>query len=546
MTTMRFERVAVLEAVFWAVVAIVITLVSSASHASDLRIVAKSGDFAPDYVPNAHFDFIRSVALDNEGNATVVASLDVNTGGRFRRGIWTEAFADSLTLVAVEGQAVPEAGGNAKYFKFGNVYFSKTGSITYTAQLTNGTSSSGLWHRDAQGIELIAAEGTQAPGFPAGSLLGAFELSNDSPAIAVNDFGDLAILVGTAGVGIGLWTGNAESGLELQAITGQAMAGFPEEDVLENFSSSGIYGTILGMDDQGNVVFHGYTKNRPTSIGSGPNGLWQTGDDGLHLILREGMELPGDESQLVIGIYVDGSSSSSGVLPLIVATRDDSGFSTHVMLLEDGALTPVLASGTPAPGGGAEINSFFGSISVNDSHQTIVRGAFGNTTALWSNFRGGAQELVVQELGPAPDIEGPALFSNDQSSLSRPFDSQIINEIGQIAFEGYLEIGVAGVTSANDGGIWASDRLGNIRLLVREGQQLVLSPGDTRTISQLNLSSFNDRGDLAFIAYFMDGTSAAVVSNLVAVPEPMTSVLALIASIPFLSARRINASRSMR
>ena len=70
-----------------------------------------------------------------------------------------------------------------------------------------------------------------------------------------------------------------------------------------------------------------------------------------------------------------------------------------------------------------------------------------------------------------------------------------------------------------------------------------MSPGDFRIVTDLyfsfSQSNLNDRGQVAFDAYFADGTQGIFVSNLVAVPEPSTGVLiASLVSLAVISGRR--------
>lgn len=537
-------RCLVLTAHFVFTVGFIESMATEACIASTLRVVAKSGDIAPGLTTGARFESFPSVFLDDDGNVTIVASLDQPTGGRFREGIWSESFADDLEIIAVEGQALPDLGSEASYYKFGEVHINKRGTIAYTAQLRNGIpGSTGLWVRDDNGLHLIAASGSPAPGLPDGAVFAAFELSNNSPAFAMNSSGDFSLLVAATDIGVGLWTGNVSSGLSLLVHEGQSMPGFPESDVLEMFSFAGIYGTILHIDAKGTTYFHGYTESIPNPTATGPNGLWAATKDGLEIVLREGDVLPGADNSVVTGLFTDGFGSESGILPILARTSNERLSHSSLLLIEDEKITSVLSIRDPAPGGdGLLVSDFFGASQVNDAHQIIFRGEYGNTTAIWSDYRSDSLELVVQELGPAPDVEEGVVFSDSGTSLTSPFRTQVINKNGQIAFWGRLETGVAGVTADNDYGIWASDASGVLRLIVREGQVIEIADGDARTVQAISFGSFNDLGHVAFRAFFTDGTQAAVLSNLVAVPEPSSCLLAAISLVLLLPVMRISCS----
>jgi hypothetical protein len=132
-------------------------------------------------------------------------------------------------------------------------------------------------------------------------------------------------------------------------------------------------------------------------------------------------------------------------------------------------------------------------------------------------------------------------------------DSLSINDRGQVAFLGGLQVGVGGVTEDDDLGIWAEDIAGVLQLVIRTGSELEVAPNDFRLLTGLELlgastkvgSGFNDFGQLAFIAKFSDGSSGIFISNHVAVPEPATLLLAMVAALtahfarfPFSTARQ--------
>src|SRR5690606_22350888 len=90
---------------------------------------------------------------------------------------------------------------------------------------------------------------------------------------------------------------------------------------------------------------------------------------------------------------------------------------------------------------------------------------------------------------------------------------------GQIAFRGYL-IG-SGIDETNDSGIWATNTSGVLQLIAREGDPFEVAPGDSRIVSRLGFATdtggesrgFNGLGQLAFAAYFADGTAGVFVAS---------------------------------
>jgi hypothetical protein len=127
------------------------------------------------------------------------------------------------------------------------------------------------------------------------------------------------------------------------------------------------------------------------------------------------------------------------------------------------------------------------------------------------------------------------------------------NSFGELAFYGQL-FGT-GITSANDGAIWAL-RGDNLELIVREGQLYDIDPTaatDFRTVSEIALQAqlmntggqdgrltyMNDDGAITYSLYFTDGTSGVFVSPgpRSVIPEPAGLGL-LAAAVPVLARRR--------
>ena len=118
----------------------------------------------------------------------------------------------------------------------------------------------------------------------------------------------------------------------------------------------------------------------------------------------------------------------------------------------------------------------------------------------------------------------------------------VMNGIGQVAFTATL---VGTGSTANDSGIWFTDAVGNLTLLVREGDLFDVDDGpgqDLRTVAHISRSNFqasrrgdgedgtssgfNDRGELAFLLNFTDISSGIFMLN---VPEPASLAVLFLA-----------------
>jgi hypothetical protein len=151
-----------------------------------------------------------------------------------------------------------------------------------------------------------------------------------------------------------------------------------------------------------------------------------------------------------------------------------------------------------------------------------------NDTGIWLGDDN-SLTLVAREGSPAlGDMSTDVVFGGFESNTSQGINFITVNSAGRVAFAGGLT--GEGVTPDSNYGILAQDSDGELHLIARKGDVVEVAPGDFRTISSLAFaggvgdddgysSGFNDIGQVAFQAAFMDGSShssAIFVSNLVA------------------------------
>jgi hypothetical protein len=97
----------------------------------------------------------------------------------------------------------------------------------------------------------------------------------------------------------------------------------------------------------------------------------------------------------------------------------------------------------------------------------------GNDTGFWRGVPGSVR-AVFREGAPAA-AAGKGSFFGDAN-----IGQIALNDRGDVFF--YNELTGAGVTGANNGSLWFSDNAGSLFLVAREGDQLQVAPGDSRTI----------------------------------------------------------------
>lgn len=274
------------------------------SNGSTLEVAAREGSSAPGTDAGIVFrDFDgTSFALGADGHVGFLGRLSTDFGGVTANndtGIWTDG-SGPLALLAREGSQAPGTppgvnfGGNG----FGAPSINAVGQAAFHANLqiggsVTGDNDSGIWAQNGNSLDLVAREGDQAPGTPAGAT---FWTLLNPPAINIEGetvfVGSLRSGVGgvTSDNDTGIWV-NRNGALELVAREGSPAPGTSPSS---NFSSFSTRGSDLPVINAfGRVAF--------SAIMQGPNfgrGIWAEDLAGmLRLIVRQGDMLevaPGD------------------------------------------------------------------------------------------------------------------------------------------------------------------------------------------------------------------------------------------------------------
>ncbi len=224
-----------------------------------------------------------------------------------------------------------------------------------------------------------------------------------------------------------------------------------------------------------------------------------------------------------------------------------SGFSGRIAGLESyGAVSEnghVFTIATLAPGTGVtdDNNTVLVLRKPNNDLETI---AWENDPVTGASQRlrsfGGMQVNDAGDLAFAAQIEASIFSPREQAIFARPNDRSsyrtiaksgnripnwfgefedlsgpALNARGQIAFTNTP----AGAQSGN-ASLWVWEPDNTYHPILRAGDLVELAPGDVRRALGVLHWSFNDLGQVAFGVQFEDGTSALVISNAVAVPEP--------------------------
>lgn len=445
---------------------------SSSGIMLDQQLVVKSGDPVPGF-PSLNFKSFTDPVLNAAGRVAFLATI---TGPGVRKGndtvVVTNALSGLLQVVAREGGTAPET-GEAIFSKFYSISLQggigENAGLLFTAALLSRSGSQkvtpandlGAWLYTASvrpSIRKVVREGD--PGFAEGETIKSFRLLQGVSGSADQsrdhyNAGEASFVVTLSSRREALvrFRGGA---LKAEALTGEilgeALPGarwkrFGVPATSGNGAVSAVRATLQGG-------LEGVTKANATGIFLSPGGggafvpVARLGDEAFGI---PGAVFTGFNDPLVsgfnAGVAFVGSIRGSGVL-----TTNNTGIWWQTL---DG--TGVVA-------------------------RTGTQAAEAPEGALWKSFRSLA--LTDGERGPL--------------------------------FVGTLKPGAGPVDTNNDVGLWAVDSLGEVRLLVREqdtvGGKTLKSFSALGAVSASNgvRRSFNNSGQVAFHAYFTDGSQGVV------------------------------------
>jgi hypothetical protein len=512
-----------------------VLLNACSTHAAVVRTVALSGEPAAGTPSGQNFQsFDFPPQLNDSGQIAFNATLTgagVDTSNN--EGIWSEG-AGSLALVARTGNHAPGTASGVKYgsasspFTFGVPVFNDSGKTAFRTTVLGAevdeTNNVGIWSESSGSLALVARTGSQAAGTPNG----AYYWSLEPPLL--NNLGNTAFFGTLVGAGVelenyrGIWSGGA-SNLDLVVRQGTHAPGTPAG---VSFDTFGVFesGEHV-LNGNGDSAFLGYLTGSGVDE-SNKYGIWTGSAAGLGLIARSGSPAPGAPNSENFNFFTNPVLNDAGQTAFW-AGLSGSGVK-GIWSQGSGSLAPVATTATPPPGTppGVSFSDFGLSPVLNNAGQTAFWATLAgsgvifetNDQGIWSEGSGNLS-LIARSGSQAPGTPSGVVFN--QFSFGQSLIA--LNDAGQTAF--FASVTGSGVDGTNTHGLWATDQSGALQLIARYGSLLEVAPGDVRTIAGLSFfantgnsdgrpSSFNNVGQLAFVAYFTDGSSGVFVSNAVA------------------------------
>ncbi|MDJ0610616.1 MAG: PKD domain-containing protein, partial [Kiloniellales bacterium] len=304
----------------------------------------------------------------------------------------------------------------------------------------------------------------------------------------------LPVLAGLFALALTGGTARAQADLEVLVATGDPAPGTAPGVVFSSF------GTPV-TNASGQVAFFGVVDG-PGVFSSNRLGIWGPGAIGaLDLLARSGNQAPGTPPGTVFSSFSTPLINAAGQVAFLGLLTGSGVHGSNRFGIwgpdASGALGLLARAGDRAPGTN-DVFSTFSSLLLNEAGQVAFRGSlprgqgpFGGLRrdfGIWGPDASGALGLLALEDARAPGTAPGAVFS--------AFGDPVLNAAGQVAFVGILT--GSGVHGSNRFGIWGSDTMGALDLLVRAGDE---APGTLPDVVFGSFSStiaLNALGQLAF------------------------------------------------
>lgn len=500
-------------------------LISSQARAA-IRAVAMEGETAPGFPAGATFvDFAAEyISINNSGQTAFTAK--VISGSTQYRSLWRDE-AGVLTLMHQSGELPPGLSGDVAFQVFRPPNMNDSGMIAFVAQLEGNdvqypVNDQGVWKGVPGAVSLVARAGDAAPGSfgdTFGNAFGYWVLLSNSGQIAFHN----NLNGGGATTNASLWQETA-SGLTLVAKQNDEVPGIPN-------TAYYITGDRIYLNMNGQLLFNPSILCIP---GSGKCLDWNDYYTGAGLMQvaanstittkykswTSAPGVPGGKFGYLIGKSpYDFNASGRMVFAAVLEYSESISPSNDWGLWSDasGNLSLVAREGSHAPGtpAGAVFDGRFLRSVLNDTGQVafidLLKQGSGNVdasndTGLWFG-NADSLTLLAREGDQAPEFPDGWLFGG--------FSIHAINNRGQICFHAWVSSG-----SETYRGIWMYDPSGGLKLVVREGEALTLTSGETVTFQQDSISVgydnmffgsngeprfFNDQGEIAFRATVLPG-----------------------------------------
>jgi hypothetical protein len=295
-----------------------------------LRAVVQSGAAAPGGGRFDRFDVTAQPIVAPVNARGQVAFYATVLHGPAREGIFL-ADAGQVTKVAVFGDSLPGGGTLAEFGAHPLPALNSAGHVAFEAQVAGGRATEGVFLAGVDGLRAIALAGDDAPGVPAGVLVGF-----DAPALNDND--ELAFVA------------SVRQGRDLLDVLYYWNGRRLQRLVAERELLLRIGGTMdqIGdpaLNNSGVVAF-------PAAILKGPalGGIFVAGARPLRLVVRAGDQA--SDGAMILRFSERVAIDEAGEIAFGAHLGKNGGTREAVLRTGTEGLAEIAVEGSPAPGGG--------------------------------------------------------------------------------------------------------------------------------------------------------------------------------------------------
>lgn len=437
------------------------------SQGVDLEVIYARGDIAPG-TNGAELESFFSPQINENGDIAFVAELEGEaTPATERRALYLLK-DNAVHLLARMGHPVtgiPDLEWINDTTFGSEMTLNNSGSVLFSTRVRTLSPSEPqevLWSSwlfsDASQMELLR-QGWPAPGTDGAVFSDIRNLYwlNDADSF----IGKLELEVGTGDANSmnsdGIWQGNA-SNIEIVVRTGEPAIG-PGSLVIKSLGTP-------RLNHDGDILFD-------SSLGDGPFsqdlGVWLQTSGETQRILQTGYEAPGIPGATIWEPQARGINSTGQVAVTSSMDPNDPQYALWVGTPTNLAL--IAKTSDPVPGVPSRCFHEFFDATLNERGDLLFRAQLcDDSNALEEAlfvFADGVFRMIARGNNPAPGLDGPVFTT----AFSDSFFRYGFNNRGDVIFHSTLRLGVGGVTTSNDIGLWIYDsQADQVRLVAREGE----------------------------------------------------------------------------
>ena len=300
------------------------------SKGGPLRAIIQSDAPAPGGGRFHRFDVTAQPIVAPVNARGQVAFYATVLHGPAREGIFL-AEAGQVTKVAAFGDSLPGGGTLAEFGAHPVPALNSAGHVAFVAQVAGGRATEGVFLAGADGLQAIALAGDDAPGAPAGVLVGF-----DAPALNDND--ELSFVASVRRGRDLLDVLYYWNGRRLQRL-------MAERDLLLRIGGTMDQIGDPALNNSGVVAF-------PATIFKGPalGGIFVAGARPLHLVVGSGARTP--DGAMILRFSERVAIDEAGEIAFGAHLGKDGATREAVLRTGTEGLSEIAVEGAPAPGGG--------------------------------------------------------------------------------------------------------------------------------------------------------------------------------------------------